>query len=234
MSTIEIPTKLSKREMIHAVLRGEKPDYTPWSFRFTEEPEEQLCAHYGCPPEELIEHTGCHILELGSAIGFFDDLGDDQFRDVFGVIWDRFEDKDIGLPANTLLEEPEDLDDYEFPDPLDPRFFADIESRIARTPDRFRLFTLGFSLYERAWTLRGTENLLMDFIEDPDFVHELFTKIADYNIAQVKEALKYDIDAVYYGDDWGQQSGLIMGYDRWKEFIYPQIKRMYARRQRRG
>ena len=53
------------------------------------------------------------------------------------------------------------------------------------------------------------------------------TAIADYNIAQLKEASKYDIDAICFGDDWGQQSGLIMGYDTWKEFIYPQLKRMY-------
>jgi uroporphyrinogen decarboxylase len=39
--------------------------------------------------------------------------------------------------------------------------------------------------------------------------------------------MKYDIDAVYFGDDWGQQHGLIMGYETWKEFIYPQLKRMY-------
>ena len=67
----------------------------------------------------------------------------------------------------------------------------------------------------------------MDFIENPGFVHELLGRIADYNVAQVKEALKYDIDAVYFGDDWGQQHGLLMGYDLWKEFIFPQIKRMY-------
>ena len=99
-----------------------------------------------------------------------------------------------------------------FPDPCDPRFFEDIERRIERFPDRFRLFDLGFSLFERAWTLRGMENILMDMIEEPDFVHSLFTRIADYNIAQVRKALTYDIDAVYYGDDWGQQFGLIMGY----------------------
>jgi uroporphyrinogen decarboxylase len=75
--------------------------------------------------------------------------------------------------------------------------------------------------------MRGMENLLMDMIEEPEFVHKLFGQIADYNIAQVEEALKYDIDAVYYGDDWGQQSGLIMGYDKWKEFIRPQLERMY-------
>ncbi|ADE53376.1 uroporphyrinogen decarboxylase family protein [Coraliomargarita akajimensis] len=219
---------MNKRDVVKAVLDGHTPPYTPWSFRFTEEPEAALCTHYGCEPKDLIEHTGCHILELGSPIGFFEDLGNDHYKDVFGVVWDRTKDKDIGMPASYQLEEPEDLDDYEFPNPLDPRFFEDIESRITQFPDRFRLFTLGFSLFERAWTLRSMEELLMDMIEEPEFVHELFTKIADYNIAQVTEALKYDIDAIYFGDDWGQQESLIMGYDKWKEFIYPQVKRMYA------
>lgn len=44
----------------------------------------------------------------------------------------------------------------------------------------------------------------------------------------MEKALTYDIDAVYYGDDWGQQQGLIMGYPRWKEFIAPQLERMYG------
>jgi uroporphyrinogen decarboxylase len=90
------------------------------------------------------------------------------------------------------------------------------------------VFQIGFSLYERAWTLRGMENLMMDFIDHPQFVHELLRAIADYNIAQAKEALKYDIDAVYFGDDWGQQRGLQMGPRTWREFIYPELRRMYG------
>ncbi len=72
------------------------------------------------------------------------------------------------------------------------------------------------------------ENLLLDFIEHPKFVHGLLTAIADYNLAQVRAALDYDIDAVYFGDDWGQQHGLIMGKRHWNEFIKPQLRRMYG------
>jgi len=69
---------------------------------------------------------------------------------------------------------------------------------------------------------------LMDFVDHPAFVHDLFNAIADYNIAQVREACKYDIDAIYFGDDWGQQRGLQMGPRLWKKFIYPVLKRMYG------
>jgi uroporphyrinogen decarboxylase len=91
----------------------------------------------------------------------------------------------------------------------------------------FRVFQIGFSLFERAWALRGMENLLMDFLINPGFVHELLNRIADYNIEQLREACKYDIDAVYFGDDWGQQTGLIMGSKLWHEFILPPLRRMY-------
>jgi uroporphyrinogen decarboxylase len=59
-------------------------------------------------------------------------------------------------------------------------------------------------------------------------------KICDYNLAQIDKALEYDIDAIYFGDDWGQQRDLIMGYDLWKEFIYPCLKRMYQHVHRAG
>jgi uroporphyrinogen decarboxylase len=39
--------------------------------------------------------------------------------------------------------------------------------------------------------------------------------------------MKFDIDAVYFGDDWGQQRGLQMGPKLWREFIYPVLMRMY-------
>ncbi len=215
---------MTRREVIKNVLDGYKPPYTPWSFKFTVEAKELLIKHYGTT--DLDETLHNHILDLGADIGFFDKIGENLYRDVFGAVWDRSIDKDIGNITGSIINEPS-LKDYTFPDPLDKRVFIDIEPSIKAHPDMFRLFEIGFSLYERAWTLRGMENLLMDFMINPGFVHELLTAIADYNIAQLREASRYDIDAIAFGDDWGQQHGLIMGYETWKEFIYPQLKRMY-------
>jgi uroporphyrinogen decarboxylase len=214
---------MTKREIIRAVLDGQKPPYVPWSCGFTKEARAKLQLHFAPLELELVLQN--HFVKLGSDIGFFTDLGNDRVRDVFGVVWDRSIDKDIGNVEGCLLSEPT-LEHYTFPDPLNRRFFADIPESIDQYGDRFRVFQIGFSLYERAWTLRGMQNLLMDFRDYPKFVRELLNTIADYNIAQVKEALKYDIDAVYYGDDWGQQRGLQMGPKLWREFIYPVLERM--------
>ena len=215
----------TKREVVRTVLEGGRPPYVPWSFGFTHEAHDTLVAHYGTHDLEPILHN--HLLALGNPVGFFADIGDGCVRDVFGVTWDRSVDKDIGIVRGRVLPEPT-LADYAFPDPGDPRFFDPIPEALARYGDRFRVFNIGFSLYERAWTLRGMQNLLMDFLEHPAFVHELLGAIADYNVAQVRKAVEFDIDAVYFGDDWGQQQGLQMGPGLWRAFIKPQLARMYG------
>jgi uroporphyrinogen decarboxylase len=222
---------LNKREVIRLTIDGQQPPYVPWSFKFTKEPTQWLKDFYQTGDIDI--PLGNHILNLGSDIGFFDYLGNNLYQDVFGVVWDRSVDKDIGIPVEPRLKTT-DLSDYQLPDPLDPRFYANIESEIGLKPDLFRVFQIGFSLFERAWSLRGMEILLMDFCLEPAFVHQLMDRISDYNIVQIKRALEFDIDAIYFGDDWGQQSGLIMGYDRWKEFIFPYLEKMYREVRKAG
>jgi len=216
---------MTKRDVIRLVLEGKRPPYVPWSIGLTIEARQKLQTHYGC--DDLEAPLENHLVRLGSDMGFFRDCGEDRVQDVFGVVWDRRIDKDIGNVEGCVLSEPT-LSGYDLPDPLAPRFFEAIARRIRRFPDRFRVFQIGFSLYERAWTLRGLENLMIDFHDHPDFVHGLLQTIADYNIAQVHEVLNYDVDAIYFGDDWGQQRGLQMGPKLWREFIYPELRRMYG------
>jgi len=216
---------MTKREVVRMALSGQKPPYVPWSMGFTQEAKQKLQQHYRC--DDIEGPLGNHLLKLGSDIGFFEDVGNARVRDVFGVTWDRSIDKDIGNVEGQVLPEPS-LSGYQFPDPLDSRFFCDIPKKIERYPNRFRVFQIGFSLYERAWTLRRLEGLMIDFLENPRFVRELFDAVADYNIAQVRQALTHDIDAVYFGDDWGQQRGLQMGPRTWRELILPVLRRMYS------
>jgi uroporphyrinogen decarboxylase len=216
---------MDKRTVMKMALEWKTPPYVPWNINFTIPSTEKLQQHYaGRDLEEVVQN---HMVNVGYDIYFYHDIGNDCVQDSFGVVWDRSIDKDIGVVKGQVLTQPT-LKGYTFPDPVAPHVFAQVDENIKKFGDRFRIFGIGFSLYERAWAMRGLQTLLMDFYDNPQFVHELLNEIADYNIAQIKEALKYDIDSVMFGDDWGQQHGLQMGPKLWREFIYPVLKRMYA------
>jgi uroporphyrinogen decarboxylase len=206
-------------------LEWENPPYVPWNINFTIPAREKLQAYY--PGRDLEDVVQNHMVNVGYDIYFYEDIGNDCVRDNFGVVWDRSVDLDIGIVKGQLLEQPS-LAGYIFPDPLAPYVFANVDDQLKKYGDRYRIFGIGFSLYERAWTMRGLQTLMTDFYDNPRFVHALLNSIADYNIAQINAILKYDIDAVMFGDDWGQQHRLQMGPRLWHEFIYPVLKRMYG------
>jgi len=222
---------MTKREIVRLVFDGKRPPYVPWSFGFTHEALEKLVRHFGSAAAvEAKLHNHMRMVGVGNR---FEDVGNGCVRDIFGVTWDRSVDKDIGVIKGLVLPEPS-LKGYEFPDPLDGRFFSTLSAELEEFNGCFLEFAIGFSLYERAWTMRGMENLMMDFYDHPDFVRDLLRTIADFNIAQIRKAVTYDVDCIHFGDDWGQQIGLQMGPAVWHEFIFPELKRMYAEAHKAG
>jgi uroporphyrinogen decarboxylase len=156
-------------------------------------------------------------------------LSETVWQDEFGVQWDRSIDRDIGNVCNCVIPD-RNLDRVGFPDPAAPDKFAGFAEAVAagQQQGKFIQFSLGFSLFERAWTMRGMENFFLDMVEAPAFVDELLDTLCDYNVALVKRAVEYDIDAVHFGDDWGSQRGLLMGPKLWERFIRPRLARMYG------
>jgi len=215
---------MNRREIVRTVLEGGRPPYVPWNIGFTRAAADALRRHVG--QEDLDPFTQPHFAWMEWPTRPWRPLPGARVEDDWGVVWDRSVDEDIGVVENRVLPEPT-LKDF-VPPAVDDAPLARIDQVLAERGDRLRLFGIGFSLYERAWTLRGMENLMMDFIEHPRFVHELLDRLADHAIARVRKALTRDIDAVYFGDDWGQQHGLQMGYPLWKEFIRPRLARMYG------
>jgi len=120
---------MTKRQVVKTVLDHKKPPYVPWSFGFTKEAADKLITYYNSlnrqinSKEELEDFVGNHLLKLGSDIGFFEEVGPNLVQDVFGVVWDRSIDKDIGNVQKPVLSKPT-LRGYEFPNPRDQRFFS--------------------------------------------------------------------------------------------------------------
>jgi len=179
------------------------------------------------------------LSKLDNSICMLDtQLGDEEIRphiwqDEFGVQWDRTIDKDIGVVCNCRITS-ETIEDYQFPDPNNPKRYQHYEQKIMQNADTFIMAAIGFSLFERAWTMAGMENTLMDMLSNQKYMHRLFDGILSYNLQIINNVCSYPIDAVHFGDDWGQQTGLIMGPRVWRDVIKPRIKEMYQLAKSKG
>ena len=216
---------MTKREVVIEALEFRAPPYVPWHAGLTINCGERLKEHLGA--DDLTEFLDPHFVDIIPAIHDFVQLDDDHVRDHYGVTWDRSVDKDIGVPCEWPLTEP-DLDKLALPDPEEAKWYEGQDEKLAAGEGRFSRFGIGFSLYERAWTMRGTENLLMDMIDRPAFVEALLDAICQHNLALVAKGIELGVDCIHFGDDYGSQIGLIMGGPLWRQFIKPPLSRMYA------
>jgi len=216
---------MTHKERVIKALNHEQPDLCPWAIGFTIPAAAKMADHYG---DEHFEATIGNHVAMGDPRppDAWTEIEPGWWRDEFGVVWNRTVDPDIGNPDGAVLSDG-DLDRLRFPDPHDPKRYEGIARLCEEFPDDFLVGSIGFSLFERAWTLRGMEQLLVDMVTDPAFVEALFEKITDWNLAVIDHLCEHPIDAVHTGDDWGQQHGLIMGPDCWRKFVKPCVKRMY-------
>ena len=172
----------------------------------------------------FFEHSDSYLAQERNES--FTDLGNGMFKDMFGVTWDKgAQEGDFGIAKIHPIPEAE-IDDYVFPEP-DEKLIREKCERLAAQPDKFTMYIIGFSLYERLWTLHGTFNTLTDFLEEPEIIEEVLDRIVEYNCKVVDIVAQYPIDCIFYGDDWGQQRGLQMDYPVWKKFLKPRLKVMY-------
>jgi uroporphyrinogen decarboxylase len=217
---------MTRRERVAVSLEHRQPDRVPYNIRFTEPAREKMARWYGDARFE--EKLGNCLVTLSTEPrGGWRQVRPGIWEDQFGVQWDRSIDADIGNVSNLVLTR-ENLLSYRFPDPEDPSRFADHERRIAQAGDAYVVTDLGFSLFERAWTLAGMETVLMAMADDASFAHGLLDRILEFNLRIIEKACDLPVDAMMFGDDWGHQRGVIMGPALWREFIKPRVRRMYA------
>ena len=223
---------MNNRERVLATLEHRQPDHVPYSIGFTQKMHARMANYLG-DPKFASKIENCFTVLGCEPAGGWKEVRPDVRRDQFGVEWDVSVDKDIGVVCNRVVT-PENVKNYPLPDPDDPSRYAGYAKATADKRDMFVVVNHGFSLYERAWTMTGMEAFMEAMIDDPGFANTLLDRILEFNLRIIKRACAHDIDAIMFGDDWGQQRGLQMGPRLWREFIKPRIRKMYGLARSKG
>lgn len=224
---------MTRKERVISVVHHHEADFIPYNIGFTKQEHDKVAKYLN--DEEFEKKIGNHM-ESVCYDGYLSEISPNSgyWKDDFGVVWNRNgTDKDIGVIDGFVITEP-DMKTYKFPQPNEERIRSEYETLMANGDDTFKFGAIGFSMFERAWALRGMENLLADMILEPAYVDELLDSIVDYNMKVIDIVLEYDIDGFHFGDDWGQQKGLIMGPQYWRRFIKPRMAKLYERVKSKG
>ena len=90
-------------------------------------------------------------------------------------------------------------------------------------------------MYLRLQDLRGFEELMIDFAEEPPELKQLIDIVLEYNLRQVrlrvdkaKEAGTEPGTPLYFGDDLGTQKALPMSPDTWRKYLKPCYQAIYG------
>jgi len=217
---------MTLREIVLEQIHHRRTEQVPYTLTFEEDVAARLDRHYGDGSwrERLLPYiVSCGGIDRRESEPISDTLN----RDLFGSVWrtDKrpFHLEEPGLKAPSL-------DGYSFPSAdafVDPQLKETAEKAMHDHPDSFTTFGLGWGLWETYWGIRGFENALMDCVAEADFFAELLEQLTDLYLAQVAQGADIPADAVLFGDDWGDQRGVMIGPERWRSFLKPRYARIY-------
>jgi uroporphyrinogen decarboxylase len=122
-----------------------------------------------------------------------------------------------------------DVDAYAWPDPHDPSRYADAEALIGKYRDEY--FVIGdieVTILSLAQQLVGMEKLLMDMALGTEYVPYLFEACERFQTAVGLELVRRGVDAIWVGDDFGSQQGLLFSPDMFRSLLKDHYARQVA------
>ncbi len=218
---------LSRRERVRRALRYEPLDRLPTQVGWTAQMGDRMARHFGSEVSELPARFDNHLVRVD--LSHQPPLSPDgrTRTDWWGAGHDAAEEGYF-IRECPLASAP-DLDSYAWPDPEAAGLLDDAVRLRERTgEDGFVVPNLGFALFERAWSLRGFEQLLFDLAADPAYVAELLDRITEIQLVLIGRYLDMGVDGGYFGDDYGAQAGLLFSPATWRSLVKPRLARLFA------
>jgi len=142
-----------------------------------------------------------------------------NFIDEWGCIWTVTGADNMGQVTGHPLEDFSKVKEYKFPDPCASGRFQEIEN--SKNNDKYILFWIPLTLFERSYMLHGFDKTLIDFYLDPRNIERLLNIILDFNLKIIEQIgkKKLSINGVGITDDWGTGQSTFISVELWKKFF---------------
>ncbi|MCC6581084.1 MAG: methyltransferase [Phycisphaeraceae bacterium] len=143
-----------------------------------------------------------------------------RYVDEWGCVFHNIQAGVIGEVKEPLLGDWSKMELFRTPDEY-LGFDVDAVNAFCRASDKWCMAGCCPRPFERLQFLRGTENLMIDFMEQPAEFKELLGKVHDFHCREIEAWAATDIDAIRFMDDWGSQRSLLISPSQWREIFKP-------------
>jgi len=219
---------MNSRQRIFAALERKEPDRVPmleWSI----DSKVIDAIHPGCSYFDFLDKIGMDAVSLGYEHTLSGHQRDVQpgykFQDKWGVTR-VYTGEAIAYPIEGIIDSEKDLKSYTPPDPEDPDVLGPFPDLVQRFKGEKAIIWENRDVMSNPRYLRGTENLFLDYIENPKFAHEITEMAFSYEMEVVKKAIKAGAEIVMLGDDYAYNQGPMISPKHFRKFVLPGLKKM--------
>jgi len=141
--------------------------------------------------------------------------------DDWGCTFHNIQKGAIGEVKEPQLVDWRDVDRVRIPE---ERLTVDAEkiNEFCRSTDRYVLAAGCFPRpFEQLQFIRGTENLLLDLMDQPPEFFALLDRMHDFYKRELDLWAGTEVDALFIMDDWGSQDSLLISPDLWRRLFKP-------------
>jgi uroporphyrinogen decarboxylase len=233
---------MKHRERVQIALNHDKPDRCPMHLGFTPEFAERLKKElkinehqdhnpHGGGNSYLLERmldVDMLISSVGWANSYYQEK--DSYVDEWGISWKSiYFTTPFGKGRYTDISEfplanDAKISSYKSPDPNREALYAETHKTISLFKNEYWIAGAAVTtIFETAWALRGLEQMLMDFVVDPDLANSVLDIPYLYHKEVAKNHARLGVDMIWLGDDVGSQNGMMISPEIWRQFLKPRM-----------
>ncbi|NMA96123.1 MAG: hypothetical protein GX974_08805 [Clostridiales bacterium] len=151
----------------------------------------------------------------------------EYYNDVWGNIWRRMVGRSRkGEIYKPVLEDWSQLDKITIPDYDNPRLYDRAREAFSKQSDKFKLGAIGGWVFDDSRYLRRLDIYLMDLIQNRDYIDKLHEIVAYVYETKIRRMAEAGADGIFIGEDWGTQTGPLIGPSMWRDIFRPIYERL--------
>ncbi|HUO69263.1 MAG TPA: uroporphyrinogen decarboxylase family protein [Solirubrobacteraceae bacterium] len=238
---------MKPRERVAAALEHEQPDRAPFQASFAPEAAARLRAELGLPVAPAPNPYGSgnpHDLEIAlredvllTSVGWsnsYHQRPSDEL-DEWGVGWrlvpytTPYGEGHYPDVISHPLADAASLAGYRAPDPDREQLYAHATHTLFSYQDDYWIAGVTIAtIFDTAWALRGLEQLLIDFVVDPDLADAILEIPYRYHRAAAQRLTRMGVDMIVIGDDIAHRGGLLISPVHWRRFLKPRLAELIS------